>query len=274
METKFVITGASGFLGKYLVAEFKKRGLSYFGYTRGRHSGLIKVAVYEEVNPINGDSVLIHLAQPKDANSHSDGQEIQLCEKLFSKKWSHIVYISSALLYGSDKSYPRYPEEPVVPDNEYKKVKLACEILALKRDGTCLRLTNTYGADVQSNTVFGDILGQIPGSGPLVVRDASPIRDFLWVEDAAVCIANAAVFNKPGLFNVGTGSGTSIKDVAKLFLKLSNEEGREVKSTINGRKTSCLILDISKTRSFYDWSPEVDIAHGVSKIVKRRKLNG
>ena len=41
------------------------------------------------------------------------------------------------------------------------------------------------GRGMAELNVLSTILGQIPGQGPLEVRDDRPSRDFLWVEDAA-----------------------------------------------------------------------------------------
>ena len=48
-----------------------------------------------------------------------------------------------------------------------------------------MRLANVYGPGMAANNVMSDILGQVPGDGPLVVRDIAPVRDYLWIEDAA-----------------------------------------------------------------------------------------
>lgn len=272
MSFEVVVTGASGFVGRALMSQLSKDGLSVTGLSRRRVSGLATVANYADT-PMPDDAVLVHLAQWRDASASFDEDDIELCRKLSNRPWRHIVYASSAIVYGDAKGYPRRPEELVSATSDYTRVKLACEEVVSNVGGTCLRLANIYGPGMAADTVISDILRQIPGDGPLRLRNVSPIRDFLWIEDAARCLSAACRTMPGGILNAGSGSRMAVGDVARLALTLVGEVSRPVVGTGSLGRASCLTLDITKTRSMLNWAPEVDISAGLSYLL-RMKNNG
>jgi len=272
MSLEVVVTGASGFIGSALLNQLTKNNISATGLSRQKASGLTTISSYLDW-PSSKDAVLIHLAQPRDASNPSGGNEIELCRSLCSKSWRHIVYVSSSIVYGDNKEYRRRPNEKVTAVNEYAKVKLGCESIVTSAGGTCLRFANVYGPGMAANSVIADILGQIPGIGPLMVKDKIPIRDFIWIEDAVHCVVLASVVRPGIILNVGSGTGITIGNLAELTLNLAGEETRPVVSKTNPGRSSHLVLDISQTQTILNWSPEWNIARGLSYLLKLKMSN-
>lgn len=268
------ITGASGFIGRALFEQLKKKGIPVTRLTRGKREGLTTISSYDDIGlGFSTETVLIHLAQPRDASNPSDGKEVAICRSLATKPWRHMVYVSSSVVYDDKKEYPRKPDEIVAAVNEYAQVKLACESIITDAGGTCLRFSNIYGPEMAPNSVISDILGQIPGEGPLSVRDKTPIRDFLWIEDAVRCLISASVLKPGGIFNVGSGNANSIGKLAELALVIAGEKNRPVVSKIESQRQSTVVLDISKTTSILNWSPEMEIELGLSILLKMKTNN-
>lgn len=266
MVPEVVVTGASGFIGGAFLKQARREKFSAIGLTRGRLQGLVSVASYADIPARNG-AVLVHLAQGRDVSSAFHDAEIELCRFLTSRKWRHIVYASSAVVYGDGKEYPRRTDEPVKADSDYARVKLACEEIVGSVGGTCLRFANLYGPGMAANTVISEILRQIPGSGPLLLRDVSPIRDFLWIDDAARCLTAVCSLTPGGVLNVGSGRGTSVGDIARLALELAGEISRPVIGRTTANSISSLALDISRARSVLDWYPKIDLRAGLSVLL-------
>lgn len=266
MSNPVVITGASGFVGQALLSWLRREGVAVTGVTRRRQPGLTAVADYADMLVPEG-AVLVHLAQGRDPSAPFDDSEIALCRVIAAKPWRHIVYASSAIVYGDEKEYPRRPEEPVAAASDYVRVKLACEQAVSQAGGTSLRLANLYGPGMSENTVIADILRQIPGESPLRLHDSSPVRDFLWIEDAAHCLAAACRIMPGGILNAGSGRGTAVGDIARLALALVGEYSRLVIAENTADRTSNLTLDIAKTRSRLNWSPEIDLPTGLATLL-------
>lgn len=266
MISRIVVTGASGFVGSTLLSQLRKNNYFVTGLSRRRIEGTTIIADYADAAVPEG-AILVHLAQGRDASGSFGEEDIELCRILSNKPWRHIVYASSAVVYGDAEDYPRYPEEPVSAKSDYARTKLACEKIVSKVGGTCLRFANIYGPGMGANTVIADILRQIPGEGPLRLRDTLPVRDFLWVEDAARCIAAACQIMPEATLNAGSGCGIAVGDVARLALALANEDSRPVVGRGNSINASFLTLDISKTQSVLNWSPEVEISAGLFSLL-------
>ena len=109
------------------------------------------------------------------------------------------------MLYGDTDIYAHRPNDPIQSNDAYTRVKRQSEMAVLKLPtGIVVRPANIYGPGMSKNNVMSAILQQIPGIGKLEVR-IQPVRDFIWVEDAAegiVALAlsifkdgNNAVFN-------------------------------------------------------------------------------
>ena len=222
-----------------------------------------------------GDAVLIHAGEPNDigaAEAAGEGHIVAIrstLSALLSRTWSHVVYLSSAVVYGDDVAQPRRPEEPVAPRGAYARAKVACEQDVLAAGGTVARLSNLYGRGMAANNVISDVLAQIPGEGPLNVRDAAPIRDYLWVGDAARALAACARSRPSGVLNVGSGEGISVGALARMALDVADQSQRRIVATEPAGRASHLVLDISATRNRLGWAPRVTLRQGLGQLMRK-----
>lgn len=274
----FVVTGASGFIARAVTAALARQGATVMAASR-RGTNFdppvkrVVVKRYAELQPPSADSVLIHLAEPRDIVNADRSSEAYIAERtvmlaeLLAKGWGHVVYVSSSAVYGGDNPVPHSADEIVSPHGLYAQAKLACERQILAQGGAVARLSNVYGPGMAPDNVIADILRQIPGSGPIVVRDRKPVRDYLWVDDAADGLAMLALSRKPGIFNFGTGKGTSVEDLARLASAQAHESVRPVVSSAEIEYESCQVLSISDTIAKLGWKPRVSLDQGFANLV-------
>lgn len=262
---KVVITGASGFVGNALCKQLFNQGDKPLGLTRGDANQLINITSYEEL-PCDEEAVLVHLAQNSNVSAPYDSKSIEICRNMTKMPWRHIVFASSAMVYGDQRSHPRRPEEKIVAYNDYSRMKIDCERIFVESGATCLRFSNLYGEGMCEGTVLNDILRQIPTGDTMELRNANAIRDFLWIEDAAECIASACIAQVNAILNVGSGQSTKIGELARLALELANRPTRPITSKSDSSIQSCLKLDITKTKSLLKWSPKTNLRMGLSLL--------
>jgi nucleoside-diphosphate-sugar epimerase len=117
---------------------------------------------------------------------------------------------------------------------------------------------------------MSDIIAQIPGEGPLLVRDDSPIRDFLSVSDAVSALGQIVERDITGIVNVGSGIGTSINTLAKLLLATVSQENREIVATKPSSRLSKIVLDVSDTVKAIDWAPSPSLQGQLKKYLEAR----
>ena len=274
----FVVTGASGFIGRATVAAFARRGAPVLAVSRHaldmkQPIRTARVISYSELKPPAADCVLLHLAEPRDIDPAMDIGDVYIAERravladLLAKNWGHVVYASSAAVYGDDAAAPHRTNDTIRPRGSYARAKAACERDVLARGGAVARLSNVYGPGMAPNNVLSDILRQIPGEGPLTVHERDPVRDYLWIEDAGEGLVTLAISRKPGIFNFGTGVGTSVESLAYMALDRGGQHGRPVKDSGETGKASRLVLDISTTTDELEWTPNVALAQGLANLL-------
>lgn len=270
---RIVITGATGFLGSALLHRLAVAGVEVVGVTRKQGTHYHQVSDYSETPA--GD-VLVHLAEDCDrlrvnAAGSVREQEMQATMGFLMRRgYRKLVYASSSVLYGDRHATPRKTDDAIEVVDSYTRIKSASESMVLASEGIVARISNVYGPDMAKGNVLSKILGQIPGTGSVVVGDSAPVRDFLWIDDAADALARLAMGSTRGIFNIGTGVGSSIGEVASLALAVAGEPGREIISSHPSFRFSSLVLDISETTRCLGWNPATSLKDGVSNMLLKK----
>ena len=268
---RVVVTGASGFLGRAAVVRLRNEGHEVIAVHR-RPTGDDGVRVNDYSKSPSGD-VLIHLAEVGDRNKVAQlGTSFvtdvqQRLRALLDGRFKQVIYASSSLVYAPSDA-PLRVGSPVDTSEFYAGGKLACEAITLAAGGIVLQFSNLYGPGQTGETVVNTILSQVPGEGPIFIRDATPIRDFLSVRDAAAALAMAVNRSGPDIFNVGTGVATSIGDLAQLILELNGTPRRDVISTHPSASLKQFVLDIAETTEKTEWAPHVKLRQGIAELIK------
>ena len=268
-----VITGASGFVGRHLRARLIADGAHVIAVSRQPRAGMLQVDDYGR-SP-DGD-VLIHLGEESDravvnrAGESYLNVSARVVSALAKRGYRRLVYISSGTVYGEASPQPSKPGDAVITNDIYNRAKLLNEGIVLAAGGCVARLSNLYGEGMAASNVLSDIIAQVPGSGPLVVRDAAPVRDYLHVSDVAEALSRFAGCNYSGIINVATGNGTSVRRLAEVALAAAGQAGREVVSTNLVARFSYNVLDIKATSALLDWRPRTDLVVGLTELVHRK----
>jgi UDP-glucose 4-epimerase len=266
---RVVITGASGFLGRAALAHLRELKIEAIGVHRQPTAAAGDVTVQDYAQSPAGD-VLIHLAENGDRTKVAQlgtrfvTEVQQRLRTLLDGRYRHVIYASSSLVYSASDE-PRRVGDPVNPADFYAAGKLACEAAVLDAGGTALRFSNLYGAGQTGETVINAILSQIPGTGPVVLRDTAPIRDFLAVKDAAAALAMAIGLRPPEILNIGSGVGTSIGGLVRILLEINGTPDREVIAKQLGSPTG-FVLDIAETTQKTGWQPKVGLRQGLADL--------
>lgn len=270
---KIVVTGASGFLGKAVVNALNKMNFEVLPVSRRKIDGYIYVDSY--CNTPKAD-VLIHLAEDNNrgavniAGPKYEYDMLQTLESLMNIGYEKVIYASSALLYG-DKDIKCYTQDdPVTVVDTYTSLKRQSELRVLQNgNGVIARLSNLYGPGMSAMNVVSAIVNQISESCDLILQDISPVRDFLWVEDAAECLSIMATGVSSGIYNVGSGTGISIGLLAQTALDIACQSHRTICSIKENKKVSHLVLDICQTELIWGWKPRTNLISGIKNLLNK-----
>jgi UDP-glucose 4-epimerase len=166
-----------------------------------------------------------------------------------------IVFSSTAAVYGEPERTPIPEEHPTRPINPYGATKLELERWLLER-GRCavLRYFNAAGGNERHDPETHLIPRVRAGSGPFPIYgrdyptpDGTCVRDFVHVEDLAR--AHVAAIGKHGVWNLGSGRGTSVLEVVTKAGRTPRFEPRRPGDP------AILVADITRARRDLQWEP-------------------
>lgn len=194
------------------------------------------------------------------------------------------VLASTAQVYGPPFRGRLTESHPALPRNPYSASKRGAETLSLAYDGlygvpvTVLRLFNVYGPGQRSAFVVPSVLSQCLGGQTLKIGNPWPVRDFLFVEDAARLFRLAGLdrTRRREVVNAGTGRGIRIDrmvalaaGVTKSTLRPSVERGRTRPNDFDR-----LVADPSKAMRLFGWKPAVTLEEGLARTAAALRLAG
>ena len=104
---------------------------------------------------------------------------------------------------------------------------------------------------------------------PLTAPDIA--RDMIYVEDVInfyLFLTNQKI-DYGSIFNLGTGSQYSLKEVVDLTLKLTDSKVKPMWNTMQKRKWDQISweADINKIKNFFGWEPKNNLENGLSKTI-------
>jgi len=95
-----------------------------------------------------------------------------------------------------------------------------------------------------------------------------PVREFLYVGDAAEAVARLLDTDCFEPLNIGTGIGTSIKDLAELIAGYTGFGGKIVWDTSKPDGVMRKVLDVSRMKKVLNWEPATPLESGLGKTVR------
>ena len=193
-----------------------------------------------------------------------------------------IVFSSTGgAVYGDAATPPASETTPKEPDSPYAIAKLSVEYYLSYYarihglDTASVRFGNVYGPRQDPHGEAGVVAifcGRIlDGRALLVFGDGTQTRDYVHVSDVAASVFAAATANiAPALrvderaFNIGTGVGTSVLDLAASLLSAA---GSSTPIEFAPKRPGELLhsfLSIDKARALLGWSPRVSLEDGLA----------
>jgi GDP-L-fucose synthase len=96
----------------------------------------------------------------------------------------------------------------------------------------------------------------------------APVREFIYSGDAAEAVARLLQSGYAEPLNIGTGIGTSIKELAELTARLTGFKGEIVWDTSKADGVLRKVLDVSRMESVLNWKPPTDLETGLKRTIR------
>ena len=185
----------------------------------------------------------------------------------------HVVYLSSAAVYGTPTSLPISEDHPRHGRDPYAITKIMAETLCENyvanygRRCSIIRNFNAFGPRQRSEYVIPTIIQQAFATGRIEIWNAAPVRDLMFVDNTEDAILTIGSHPQGGIYNVGSGRGVRIGDVAQL---IATSVGgpvpvEDLRKEVTG--SPALVADVSRLRNL-GWTEKVPFEVGLSRTVE------
>lgn len=305
-EKKVIVTGGSGFLGRFVTKKLKNRNCKDIFIPKIEEYDLRNLDTIKKMYRDAKADIVIHLAAVVGgigANRENPGSffydnlimGIQLMEQ------ARLTGIEKFVALGTICAYPKYtkvpfkeedlwngyPEETNAPYGLAKKMLLVQSQAYRQQynfNSVFLLPVNLYGPGDNFNPKSSHVIpalikkfhdAKIDNHNEVIVwGTGKATREFLYVKDCAEAVVLAAEkYDKPDPVNIGAGFEISIKNLAEKISEIIGFKGKIIWDTTkpDGQPRRC--LDTSKAYTEFGFKAKVPLDEGLRKTINWYILN-
>jgi UDP-glucose 4-epimerase len=196
---------------------------------------------------------------------------------------TRVIFTSTGgALYGDFNKPPNFETYPKDPESPYAISKLSAEYYLAyygrihNMESAAVRFGNVYGPRQDPHGEAGVVAifcGRLLENKPLTIfGDGSQTRDYVFVGDVARGVYLAATKPLPErgrvdarAFNIGTGKGTSVVELARLLQDAAGTKAKIEFAPHRPGEQQESFVNADKARDVLGWSPQLTLAEGLRK---------
>jgi nucleoside-diphosphate-sugar epimerase len=279
--SKILVTGATGFIGRALSLKLKAHGYDVILISSAdgdiASEETLKKFVAVDISHV------FHLAgktyvpdswnQPEAFYKTNVLGTTNILE--FCKSRGISMTFVSAYVYGHPEFLPIGESSRVRPSNPYALSKRlaeeACEFYAYTYDMTVttIRPFNVYGIGQDQIFLIPAIICQVLNANAIVVKDLSPKRDYVYLEDLLTALL--VTLGRPKgyyVYNIGSGNSLSVKEVIDVIQDVAGTCKEIISDNIvRTNELIDVVANISKARNELGWQPQYSFQEGIESML-------
>ncbi|MCX5054098.1 MULTISPECIES: SDR family NAD(P)-dependent oxidoreductase [unclassified Streptomyces] len=307
---KILVTGGAGTIGSNLVDLLAEGGAREIvvldNFVRGRRANLARALPSGVVEVVEGDvrdaetvrkvtegaDLVFHLAairitqcaeEPRLANEVLVNGTFNVLEAAAEAGVAKVIASSSASVYGMAETFPTTERHhPYNNDTFYGAAKAFNEGMLRSfhamygLDYVALRYFNVYGPRMDIHGLYTEVLIRWmerieAGEPPLILGDGTQTMDFVDVRDIARANVLAAESDLTDeVFNIASGTETSLKELAEGLLEAMGAQGLEPEHgparAVNG--VTRRLADTSHAAERLGFTAQIDLRTGLRDLVE------
>jgi UDP-glucose 4-epimerase len=298
---KVLVTGGAGFIGSHIVDRLAEEGHQVVvvdnlatGLRRNvnRAASLYKTDIQgwrlERIFRNERPSVVLHLAAHVNVRRSVedpvfDAQvnvlgTMNVLQQAVRHGVRKVVFSSSGgAIYGEQELGPAPESHATNPMSPYGISKLCGEhyLFYFQRlsgiQVVSLRHANVYGPrqdpDGEAGVVAIFIRQMLNNQQPIINGNGRQTRDFVYVDDVVEANLAAMGQDSQGVYNVGTGTETSVNELFRMLSELTGMGCKEVHGPAKAGEQNRSVVDPSRLKQELGWEPKVSLAEGLKKTV-------
>ncbi len=297
-----LVTGGAGFIGSHLVDALIARGdgVAVIDDMSSGKSGYLNPAADLYAVDIRDDSVgnvmktvgpdvVFHVAAqisvavsaraPRfDAETNILGS-LNVLDAMSAAGASKMVFVSTGgAMYGEPETLPAPETAEARPAAPYSASKLAVEnyLPVYKRlrgiEYSIIRPANVYGPRQDPHGEAGVVAiftrAMLAGEAIRIFGEGTDERDYVFVEDVVDALIRASDGPGTGPYNVGSGRGTSVNDIAAKLARLTGYGEEPLRLPQRPGDLRRISLDASLAKMELGWSPTTSLNDGLRQTVE------
>ena len=302
-----LVTGGAGFIGSHVADALIERGHDVHvldDLSGGRRENVPDGATFHELD-IRSDAAadlmreqrfdaLCHLAAQMDvrksvADPVFDADvnvlgALNLLEAGRESGLKKVVFASTGgAIYGEpdpnvNDGGPQPEEHPQQPLSPYGITKLVTEKYLYFYEQThgipyvALRFGNVYGPRQNPHgeagvvAIFSERL--LDREQPVIYGHGEQTRDYVYVGDVVRAFVAGLDYEGSAMVNVGTGKETSVNDLFRTLNDITGGHAEEQHADAKPGEQQRSVLDVSRAKQLFGWTPEVDLTTGLKRTVE------
>ena len=282
-----VVTGARGFVGKYLIERLKSSNLT-LSFTTSNKEALnrpggesfcyLNLKDSESFNNLPEEiGTVIHLAArvPKRGErvSFREFMDInsvglkKLLSAVKSRGCERFIYASTQMVIEKPFYLPVDEEHPLVPLSDYGLSKAVGERYCLSYGESLglkviyLRFARIFGAGQNPGYALTEFIERALKGLTLTVHGEGCLkRDLIYVKDAVSAIVSVLESGACGVFNIGGAKPVSMKELAQAIVDVFGGEGTSLSFKESLEEQGCdMYLDATKAYKELGFKPKYDL---------------
>lgn len=290
---KVLLTGAGGFLGRYVVRAFKARGVEVVGL--GRRPLYDDEVSWIQTDLLSDDDLtavvskaqathLVHLAWyvkhgkfwTSPLNLRWVDVTVRLVEAFCVAGGQHVTITGTSAEYDWAYGYCREDTTPLRPHTFYGIAKDATRRLVeavSAQHGVPLawaRIFMPYGAGESSERLIPSLIDALQGRRPLFAINALAYRDFLHASDVAEALVHLATSKAGGAYNVSSAEPTRLTDLVNVLAGLLGIDPSPIVDLYCERpgEPRLLVGENLKLKAL-GWRPGLSLVQGLERSLDR-----
>lgn len=192
-----------------------------------------------------------------------------------------LIFTSASSLVGEPQTFSVDEKHSAIPKTAYGITKLASEhylrlyseLYGLKY--SVFRFFNIYGP-YQKNGLIPSLYSRIINNEPLTIfGKGDQVRDYVFIEDIVPFFEKSCVSNfaDNSIFNMGTGKGTTIKEIIEFLSKILEIEPTIEYQPPRAGEIGNFVANTDHLKKTFDFIPNTPVEEGLRKTISWLKEN-
>lgn len=190
-----------------------------------------------------------------------------------------VIFASSSSVYGDTAILPKVETMTPNPQSPYAVTKVTgeyyCQVFKqiYHLPTVCLRYFNVYGRRQDPHSQYSAVIPKFislikQNKSPVIFGDGEQTRDFTYIQDVVQANILAAQTDASGIYNIGSGSRTSVNNLVMMIGKILGKEIKPVYEPKRAGDVNDSLASIERARTF-GYKPQYTLEQGLSDTIKQ-----